>query len=104
MNLSKAQVINLILGFFFTPMGFWVDVKYDDMPELKEAFNMAIKALEQEPRKGHWLGDSAGYKCDRCGHDLLEIAHSIDYIDFKKPKYCPNCGCAMVEPQESEEV
>ena len=58
----------------------------------------------QEPKTGHWLGDSAGYKCDKCGHDLLEIAHSIDYIDFKKPKYCPNCGAKMIEPQESEEV
>ena len=25
------------------------------------------------------------------------------YQDFEKTNYCPNCGCHMVEPQESEE-
>lgn len=63
-----------------------------------EAFDIAIKALEKEPRKGHWImtGDylttaygSVDYvKCSCCGEDSLE-----------EGDYCPNCGAKM----ESEE-
>lgn len=63
-----------------------------------EAFDMAIKALEQEPQTGHWIvWDTSSYdwtyKCNKCGS-----------IVFKQSNYCPNCGCRMVEPQESEEI
>lgn len=56
----------------------------------------------QEPKTGHWMGDSYGYICSNCEHSLNDLAQSMDYISFSKPKYCPNCGAKMVEPQESE--
>ena len=63
-----------------------------------EALKMAIKALSQEPfvtpsrPTGHWFNNQNGtYECDKCG-----CKHS-------RSKYCPNCGCRMVEPKESED-
>lgn len=68
-----------------------------DMPaRLCEAHYMAIKALEQEPKAGHWIDHQEDRwiyaKCSECGtvHDT-------------RTNYCPNCGCRMVEPQESED-
>ena len=89
-----------------------ISMSIDNMPELKEAFDMAIKALEQEPRKGHWIShrehcENLGVmpsglgayewcsNCD-CGIDVREW-HRNNY------NYCPNCGAKMVEPQESED-
>ena len=64
---------------------------YDDV--YTKAFDMAIKALEQEPRKAHWIEHphEAGpnweysmYECSEC-HGWLE-----DDSD-----YCPDCGAKM---------
>lgn len=63
-----------------------------------------------EPKTGHWSRktkvdayDIAGVKtwgikcqCDRCDFTTIVVE------DFGYYKYCPNCGCRMVEPQESE--
>lgn len=64
--------------------------------------NRVIKTLEQEPKEGHWIADVDrwgdivttvnGYRCDKC-----------NTFNSDKDNYCPNCGCRMVEPQESEE-
>lgn len=51
MNLSKAQVINLILGFFVTPMGFWNDVKYEDMPELAFFIKMGLTRTDKDDKR-----------------------------------------------------
>lgn len=61
----------------------------------EETLDMAIKALEQEPKTGHW-NDIPKYKdiawqCSECGH-----------FSTMKHNYCPDCGCRMFEPQESE--
>ena len=78
----------------------------------KNALDMAIKALEQEPKTGHWsrktkvdgVYDIAGVKtwgikcqCDRCDFTTTVIE------DFGYYKYCPNCGTKIVEQQESED-
>ena len=76
-----------------------------------KAITMAIQALEQEPKTGHWSRktkvdayDIAGVKtwgikcqCDRCDFTTIVVE------DFGYYKYCPNCGARMVEPQESED-
>ena len=67
----------------------------DAMQESIDAIRELPSVTPQDPKTGHWKGDNYNYMCDKCGHDMLEIAHSIDYISFKKPNYCPNCGCAM---------
>ena len=60
-----------------------------------EHFQMAIKALEQEPRKkGHWI----------MTNDYFTGAYeSIDYVEcscchadsLEEGNYCPNCGAKM---------
>lgn len=69
--------------------------------ELDDALEYIIKALEQEPQKGHWKRISIDkysehakywYRCDRCGKD------NLGNTDF-----CPSCGAKMVEQQERSE-
>ena len=63
------------------------------------ALDVAIKALEQEPKTGHWIkvtNGRGGHECDICH----EYAPSYQDGDEYLTKYCPNCGCRMVEPQE----
>jgi capsule polysaccharide export protein KpsC/LpsZ len=58
--------------------------------EQYEALTMAIKALEQEPKTGHWIdadGDNA--ICDCCNR-----------LNHLYGTYCKHCGAKMVEPQE----
>ena len=54
-----------------------------------------IKALEQEPKTGHWiytLEDWNKWECSECGFTKRTDVHvSIGY------KYCPKCGCKMQE-------
>lgn len=58
----------------------------------------AIEALEQEPRKGHWISTYGNVKCSVCGSvkDSRDVGKATHYCDF--------CGAKMVEPQESEDV
>ena len=61
-----------------------------------EPFNMAIKALEQEPKTGHWTHDGSHWKnrfiCSECGYKLFE----------EQTNYCPNCGARMAESEDKE--
>ena len=54
--------------------------------EIEEAFNMAIQALEQEPKTGHWIRvtDKTGHlvwECDKCS-----------WQQRFNTNYCPDCG------------
>lgn len=70
------------------------DYPYRDeyIPKMKEACGMAIKALEQEPKTGHWIDGV----CSECGYI------GDEEVFGGKFKYCPNCGAKMVGSQESE--
>ena len=72
-----------------------------------KALTMAIKALEQEPRKGYWIdtnyhqyyndGDieTTELRCSCCNEEVewdIELLH--------KPYYCENCGADMKEVEE----
>lgn len=70
----------------------------------QESLDMAIEALEKEPKTGHWIliddedenEDERKLfmaKCSECG----EI---VDSRMISKYPYC-HCGAKMVEPQES---
>ena len=55
-----------------------------------------LPSVTPTERIGHWTNrynEVFKYYCDKCGtgSDL-------------RTNYCPNCGCRMVEPQESEEI
>ena len=60
----------------------------------REALNMAIKALEQEPKTGHWITldyQKGKFECSEC--------HTQGYVDtcMYKPiwEFCPRCGADM---------
>ena len=63
-------------------------------PEEKkyEAYDVAIKALEHEPKTGHWIDTDEGFSPCECSECKL--------VEFKKSKYCPNCGARMVGDEE----
>jgi hypothetical protein len=54
-----------------------------------------IPSVQPKPKTGHWIDhqeDKWIYaQCSEC-----ETVHDT------RTNYCPNCGCRMVEPQESE--
>jgi hypothetical protein len=59
------------------------------------------RAKPQEPKTGHWIvakgGSYIGVRnacCSSCKDFYTN--------DWNVMNYCPNCGCRMIEPQESE--
>lgn len=69
-----------------------------DTDRIEDAVEMAIKALEQEPKTGHWIisPNDCFVHCSECG------LHGDKGI-YKHYGWCPNCGCRMFEPQEGSE-
>ena len=65
---------------------------------MNNALDMAIKALEQEPKTGHWREDidnnrrwdRVRFYCSKCG----------DWQIYGKTHYCPNCGAKMQSEAE----
>lgn len=57
-----------------------------------------LKALEQQPRQGHWIkvtNGRGGHECDVC-HDY---APSFQNGDEYLSAFCPNCGAKMAESE-----
>ena len=59
--------------------------------EYQEAKTMAIEALKQEPKTGHWIMDRQREtrQCDKC--------MTVYRWSFNPHNYCPNCGAEMKE-------
>lgn len=61
-------------------------------------FQMAIQALEQEPKTGHWI---------MTGDYYTGAYDSIDYVEcscchkesLEEGSYCPNCGARMEDEE-----
>ena len=55
------------------------------------ATHMAIKALEQEPKVGHWIPTYGNVKCSVCGSvkESRRVGKATHYCDF--------CGAKMIE-------
>ena len=65
-------------------------------PVLSAEMQLAIKKLEQEPRKGYWktvLYEETLY-CSECN---LRLTDEQTYIPLH---YCPNCGAKMESEDE----
>ena len=67
------------------------------LPAIKNTWNEKrckeiLKALEQEPKTGHWIATEDGFECSECG-----------CISRSRANFCQYCGAKMVEPQESED-
>lgn len=71
-------------------------VKYGMMPEW--VWDMAIKALEQTPKTGHWYDKWGKDGCSVC-NEGIDDAQTFDGRPFR---YCPMCGARMIEPQGEE--
>lgn len=79
-----------------------------DAEEFEKHFNeildLAIKALEQEPKTGHWItkiksdlrGDKwpTNPKCSECGREPYYSNTIFNY------KFCPYCGADMREVEK----
>lgn len=69
-----------------------------------------LPSVNPQPKTGHWI-EIAKYsdgrheiECSECGSHIFDRGHANSYVVKEKYKYCPRCGCRMVESQESEEV
>ena len=76
-------------------------IGYDKDSEIVKAtqksLDMAIKALDQEPKTGHWIKgytfpDGAYWKCDKC-NELIKVKIPM--------RYCNNCGAKMAETEDT---
>ena len=61
---------------------------------MTEKIHNLASVTPQEPKTGHWIRvtDKAGHlvwECDKCG-----------WQQRYNTNFCPDCGCAMIEPQE----
>ena len=68
----------------------------DAMQESIDAIRV-MPSTPQEPKTGHWNNipkyKDIAWQCSECKH-----------FTTMKHNYCPNCGCRMDEPQESEDT
>ena len=89
--MTREEAIGVIKSecYVFNPLNF------DKSTRINTALDMAIEALEQEPRKGHWIDHSdEGYvECSECG-SATNCDGNIADLHF-----CFSCGAEM----ESEE-
>ena len=68
----------------------------------KEALYMAIEALKQEPKTGHWEYVQYDYNprlgnwhCSECRCVIVASVDKNDKGGIPLYKYCPNCGARM---------
>ena len=71
----------------------WADEGFGKCEECENY--MAIKALEQKPRKGEWISKPHVYGVTYCSECDFEL--KIDDTN-----YCPNCGAKMDKEKEEE--
>ena len=59
-----------------------------DPVDMVEIFDLAQRALEQEPKTGHW-NEIPKYK------DIAWQCSKCEHFTTMKHNYCPNCGADM---------
>ena len=101
-NEDAINTLNEMWERLFAEMRGWIfeDLKKEGkLDTFKEAHNMAIKSLEQEPKTGHWINAKVGklfpsndFKCSKCGNIL-----DFDGVNCGRgdANFCPNCGVKM---------
>lgn len=78
-------------------------VEWDYPMDYAAAFDKAIEALKQEPRKGHWIEQNDDYydwyECSECGYGSEGEMQYSSECDVRT-NYCPCCGAKMEEVEE----
>ena len=99
---SREAVLNLCTNDKYN-----IPYEYEDDKGIHRGYDeyrlINYYKLKQLPpvtqKSGKWIdGDSI---CPCCGEDKFKDLDADIWSDWQ-PKYCPNCGAKMVEPQESE--
>ena len=68
------------------------DLMMPSKEPILQAYKMAMYALEQEPKTGHWIWQTEDiYQCSECGEDL----HVKEVMNKPQYAWCPICGCPM---------
>ena len=80
----------------------YLDMDAEVKSEYLEAQRMAIKALEQEPKTGHWEYVQYDYNpnignwhCSECRNIVMRCANKNEEGGIPIYNYCPNCGADM---------
>jgi len=111
--ISRQDVIREIhdtIFTFFNVCGDNEEIPMDDKDELLLSVNKAIcnnvkamKPVIPEPKIGHWIDKFAGvYRCSCC-EEITSIDTEIDFPNGIRYKYCPWCGCKMVENKKARD-
>lgn len=90
------DIIHKTIYQFFDVCGDNEEVPMSDKDKLLLEVNKAIcnnlKALDPQPKTGHWIKYGKLYQCSECKE-----------LSCCQGKFCNECGMKMVEPQESED-
>lgn len=61
----------------------------------QHGYSDALRDFRKKQKTGHWIHFASSDDCSECGWSTGK------YIS--PSKYCPNCGCLMVESQKNED-
>ena len=99
-----------IVNLNMISVAFVVPVMKEQRKLIDDTFDMAIEALEQEPKTGQWISDAIqgeidgqivkAFICSKCG--AISVFRMTDG-KIVNGNLCPNCGAKMIDPQESED-
>ena len=102
--------------FFVNAYGGFSNLPQNDKARVDEILNCIAMVVNEPPVNpqptGHWImpqqddgmSDPIYYqvRCSECGFNLDPQTWHQELHQYDADKFCPNCGCRMVEPQESE--
>ena len=104
--MTRAEAIKILDRYDLN----FCDIEGNPIPpqDLAEAFDMAIKSLEQ--KRGKWVDRASeldaglgrhNFVCSECAHTAWYfVGGSEDWWDTRKPNYCPNCGARMESDEQ----
>ena len=97
--ISRREALNVVHKYFEHYLQLNDDICLDGL--------RSLPSVTPKEKIGHWVNVKVGklfpsndFKCSECGNIL-----DFDGVNCGRgdANYCPNCGCHMIEPQESEE-